>query len=340
MAKKTARRSTKRARPSDPVAATPVVETPFLKGEGTSAPADGTEVLPAGDPPTNETAPAVVDLRPGPITVVHKPDEMLGVIERLAKDPEFDVTKMQALIDMRDTSIDKQRARDLEDEARAAAREFAAAFIPLQADLPVVTEKGEIWDKQHTKVVATYAKWEDINEVLKPILSAHGFGLDFETLNVEKNQLQTLGFLRHVGGHVRQSQFTGAPDESGFKNATQGIGSVRSYGKRYCAQDLLNLTSRGEDDDARAAHTPEPPEGYEAWEHVFMGLASQGIQKLQSAWNETKQNTPDFCDYCTKYRSDQLAGWKDDAKAATQKLLHQHNREVDAQHQREPGEEG
>jgi glutamate synthase domain-containing protein 1 len=42
-------------------------------------------------------------------------------------------------------------------------------------------------------------------------------------------------------------------DMSGSKNAVQAVGSSISYGKRYTAQALLNLTSRGSDDDAKGA---------------------------------------------------------------------------------------
>ena len=44
-------------------------------------------------------------------------------------------------------------------------------------------------------------------------------------------------------------------DTSGSKNAIQAVGSSISYGKRYTAGALLNLTSRGEDDDGIAAAT-------------------------------------------------------------------------------------
>jgi hypothetical protein len=39
-------------------------------------------------------------------------------------------------------------------------------------------------------------------------------------------------------------------DSSGSKNAVQAIGSTTSYGRRYAASMLLNIVTRGEDDDA------------------------------------------------------------------------------------------
>ena len=40
-------------------------------------------------------------------------------------------------------------------------------------------------------------------------------------------------------------------DSTGSKNTVQSIGSSTSYGKRYTAAALLNLTARGEDDDGK-----------------------------------------------------------------------------------------
>jgi len=42
-------------------------------------------------------------------------------------------------------------------------------------------------------------------------------------------------------------------DNSGSKNAVQAVGSSVSYGKRYVMAALLNITTRGEDDDGNAA---------------------------------------------------------------------------------------
>lgn len=48
------------------------------------------------------------------------------------------------------------------------------------------------------------------------------------------------------------------PDLSGDKNSIQAVGSSVSYGKRYTACALLNITSRGEDDARSAAGCASP----------------------------------------------------------------------------------
>ena len=169
---------------------------------------------------------------------------MSALIERLAVSPEADPAKLDRLLSYQE--------RAYRDKARAA---FGAAYTNLQLALPVLAENGEIRDRSG-KVQYTYALWEDINEVIKPILSEHGFSLRFKIENADR-QVSVTGELSHLGGHVESSTLKLPVDLSGGKNPVQAIGSSTSYGKRYVASALLNLTSRGEDDDG--AFGPEQP---------------------------------------------------------------------------------
>ncbi len=61
------------------------------------------------------------------------------------------------------------------------------------------------------------------------------------------------GALRHEAGHKEEATLELPVDTTGDKNAVQAVGSTMSYGQRYVARMLLNLTSRGDDDDGFAA---------------------------------------------------------------------------------------
>jgi hypothetical protein len=50
-------------------------------------------------------------------------------------------------------------------------------------------------------------------------------------------------------GHREETTITLQHDSTGSKNPVQAVGSTNSYGKRYTAFLLLNIVSRGEDDD-------------------------------------------------------------------------------------------
>ena len=165
-----------------------------------------------------------------------------GLIERLAISSDADLGKLDRLLAYQD--------RIHRDQARVA---FDVAFSRLQLALPTLAENGEIRDR-NGKLEHTYALWEDINEIIKPILAEHGFALWFRT-KVDGNRIAVAAVLSHIGGHAEETTLHFPADLTGGKNAVQAIGSSTSYGKRYTAAALLNLTSRGEDDDGSAARS-------------------------------------------------------------------------------------
>src|SRR5690606_30099473 len=136
-----------------------------------------------------------------------------------------------------------------------ARKAFVSALSDLQQELPVFAENGEILLRNGTTY--SYALWEDINEILKPLLSDFGFVLTFRTGRYGE-EVSVTGILAHKDGHSEQTTITLPLDLGGQKNGAQAVGSSTSYGKRYAAAALLNLTSRGEDDDATGVDQSAP----------------------------------------------------------------------------------
>lgn len=162
---------------------------------------------------------------------------VLAMIERVARDPTVDISRIEALLGMRDRIV-----------AQDARRSFDAALAAMQPEIPVTVRRGVI-DIGRGKPMG-YAKWEDINDDLGPVLSRHGFALSFRCGN-DAGKVRVTAILSHSGGHREETTMELPIDTSGSKNAVQAIGSSTSYGKRYAAGALLNLTSRGEDDNGR-----------------------------------------------------------------------------------------
>jgi hypothetical protein len=171
-------------------------------------------------------------------------DQMSALIERAALSVDVDLAKLDRLL--------AHQERIYRDKARAA---FDGAYANLQLALPIIAENGEILDKVGV-VQHTYPLWEDINELVKPLLSEHGFALWFKIDN-DGRGVNVTGVLSHLGGHFEETTIKLPADLTGGKTSVQAIGSSTSYGKRYVAAALLNLTSRGEDDDGTA--TPNDP---------------------------------------------------------------------------------
>lgn len=164
---------------------------------------------------------------------------IMSVIERCALNPEVDIDKMQKLLDMQERILD-----------RNAKQAFTSALARMQAELPTVIEKGQI--SINGKVQSTYGLLEDINDQVRPILQKHGFAITFRVLQNEKS-IKVTAVLSHQEGHAQETEMVLPSDTTGNKNAVQAVGSSISYGKRYTMCALLNITTRGEDDDGRSA---------------------------------------------------------------------------------------
>lgn len=175
-----------------------------------------------------------------PVPAAPETAAFVSMIERAAMNPDVDVDKMERLLAMQE--------RVMERTARTA---YFAALAQMQPDLPVITERGAIKNREQ-QVQSTYARWEDINDAIRPLLAHHGFALSFRT-GREDGCPTVTGVLSHREGHSEETTMVLPIDSSGSKNNVQGVGSSTSYGKRYTAIALLNITTRGEDDDGKAA---------------------------------------------------------------------------------------
>ena len=159
---------------------------------------------------------------------------LMAAIARAASDPGVDVEKMERLLSVYERM-----------ESKRAEAEFARDLADMQAELPSIGERGNAAGRY------TYALWEDINTAIKPVLSLHGFALSFRTDFTDG--IAVTAVLQHRGGHREETTIKLPADKSGNKNDVQAVASAVSYGKRYTASALLNLTSHGEDDDAYRA---------------------------------------------------------------------------------------
>ena len=142
-------------------------------------------------------------------------------------------------------------------EAREAQRQYVTAFQELQHDLPIIRKNGTLEypinknDPDGPKrKISSFAKWEDVQAELEPLLWKHGFTLTFDNELTAAGALVVIAILTHIGGHVTRTKSPPLPcDSSGGKNNLQGWGSSGSYGCRYATRAALNLKFEGEDDD-------------------------------------------------------------------------------------------
>lgn len=173
--------------------------------------------------------------------------EGLTLIER-ALDRGVDMETIERLVALQERK-----------EARDAERAMAEALAAFQAECPAVRRVGTADVRKNGQVQYSYgfAPYDEIVRVIREPLAKHGLSYTHDT-KMENSTLTVTCTLQHVAGARRSATFTGPFDNSGGKNPLQGIGSTRSYGKRYTLTDVLGLATE-EDDDGVGSHGADAP---------------------------------------------------------------------------------
>ena len=131
-------------------------------------------------------------------------------------------------------------------------RAYDLDMLALQSELPVIAEKGKT-------STGSYARYEDIIEIVRPICLKHGFTLTHRT-EADRDRVRVTAILAHKGGHREQNSLPLPHDTSDGKSAIHAEASAVSYGKRITAVAILGIVTRGDDDDAKAASQSQEPE--------------------------------------------------------------------------------
>ena len=203
-------------------------------------------ILPTPETPLATVQPQSLPTRQEPVT--EGPGAILAAIVQLAKDPAVDVAKLEALLGMQAKM-----------EAREAEIQFTKALMRLP---PMHVQKNGIVslegkDGKNKGQKYNFAKWEDMNAVIEPMLFQEGFRLLFNTVQRtgDGGGLVITGKLLHEAGHSREASMPLPLDTGQGRNNLQAAGSTLSYGKRYVTEMLLNIVRDGEDDDGKAGGT-------------------------------------------------------------------------------------
>jgi hypothetical protein len=134
---------------------------------------------------TTALAPAEPDTRRPP----DNPLAMLSAALQSGTDP----AKLEKLMDLADRW-----------KAQQAAAEFATALNECQAVMPCVVK-----DRDNPFTKSRYATLENVNTVIRPVYTQHGFSLSFGTEDSKLDGcLRVVCDVSHVGGHTRRYPWT------------------------------------------------------------------------------------------------------------------------------------
>lgn len=166
------------------------------------------------------------------------PNDALSAIMRAATIPGTDVETAERLFAL---------YKDIDARNRETA--FMGAMARLQAKLPQINKYGQ---GKNSK----FAKLEDLDLLIRPLLAEEGFSFSFDE---EKHGDKTSTFiatLSHSAGHKEVRRLTVPVDTSAtnregksVRTPIQDMGSTVSYARRYLMKMMLNIVEKDEDTD-------------------------------------------------------------------------------------------
>lgn len=157
----------------------------------------------------------------------------MDFIGRAASDPNFDVSKLDKLMELQERW-----------EERQAHKAFNKALADFQAAAPgvVKTAKGAHDIK--------YAPLDVIMQAIQPVLTGFGLSVRFDTEWIDADTLKAICIVSHEDGHTETSSIVIPIDSKMVANSSQKMGAANSYAKRYALSNALSLAFIEEDDDA------------------------------------------------------------------------------------------
>lgn len=130
-------------------------------------------------------------------------------------------------------------------EVRDAEKKFAAAFVQLQTEMPVIVAKTIIPNR------GKYERFEDLMRVLGPLLTKNGFTVSF-SMDVNESRILETCHLKHIGGHTQSNSF--AVRVGRADTETQADCKAATTAKRNALCNALNVVIAqdclNEEDDA------------------------------------------------------------------------------------------
>lgn len=160
---------------------------------------------------------------------------LMKIIEKASMDPQFDVAKLEKLLDMRE--------RWERDEARKAYNE---AFAQFKAEAITIIKNREVTAGPLSG--KKYAELFSVVNAVTPALSRYGLSHSWKIAD-EKDMISVTCTLRHVLGHSESVTMTAPPDTGGAKNAIQARASALTYLERYTLKAVCGIAEQGDDTD-------------------------------------------------------------------------------------------
>lgn len=155
---------------------------------------------------------------------------------------------------------------------------YMAAMARLQERLPQIDKYGRAKNSR-------FAKLEDIDVIIRPILAEEGFSFSFDEESYTEKTVTFVATLSHREGHSESKRLT-VPIDVAAKNreglsirpAIQDAGSTVSYARRYLIKMMLNIIEKDEDTNGEDRKT----------------ITEEQIRDIETALADTKSDKAKF----------------------------------------------
>lgn len=163
---------------------------------------------------------------------------LIAMLERVATNPDVDPAKLEKLLDLQERVLNKQAESD-----------YAQAMSAAQSEMKRVGA-----DASNPQTRSKYASYAALDKTLRPIYTAHGFALSFNSgPSPTPEHVRVMCDVSHRGGCTKHFEIDMPADGKGAKGGdvmtkTHAMGAAMSYGMRYLLKMIFNVAV-GEDDD-------------------------------------------------------------------------------------------
>lgn len=159
--------------------------------------------------------------------------EHLTFAQRVALDPSIDVDRLEKIIQM-----------ERDSDRYKAEQAYSRAMAEMQPKLPAVEKTG-----QNLHLKSNYAKLEDIQSAIRPLLAEYGFSVRWTTETID-GKIHVTCICTHREGHSERDTLPlPVMTDARGTNILQQHGVTVSYGKRYTLCNVLGIQLGGDDQD-------------------------------------------------------------------------------------------
>lgn len=197
------------------------------------------------------TDPVILDLEP-----IQSHEQQSAPASNLPAIPENSPAAMMLAAMRQGADLEKiEKMLDLQErwERREAEKAFNDAMAAFKGEaVEIIKRKRVIFTTAKGTTDYKHAELSDVIDAAAPALSKHGFSWRWD-MTQSNGLLSVTCILKHRLGHSESATLTAPYDDSGGKNAIQGIVSAKTYLERHTLKAICGLAEKGEDDDGAGA---------------------------------------------------------------------------------------